>query len=308
MSKHAKTIQLVETARRILDEYHPMTVRQVYYQLVSGLVIKNNRSQYQAVSNAIVQARQDGRIPWEWIEDRLRRPHSVGMWDDLADFSKTALAAYRRDVWKTQPAYLEAWLEKDALSGLFEEVLRPYGVTLNVGRGYDGWSSLHAAAGRFEGDGIGFNLADTMTGEDMKDLKEMAGDNFAALYGEPTPGTILYYGDLDPSGEDMVRSLRERLAFFGCRPQIIKCALALKDVKEYNLPPALAKKTDTRRDAYVEKFGDVCVELDALPAAVLQSRLKIDVETRLDLEALEEVKQAERADKENLRELLGGEA
>jgi hypothetical protein len=32
--------------------------------------------------------------------------------------------------------YVEVWLEKDALSGIFEDVLRPYGVTLNVGRGY----------------------------------------------------------------------------------------------------------------------------------------------------------------------------
>lgn len=275
MRKHAKTIQLVEAARKILAEYNPMTVRQIYYQLVSGQVIKNNRSEYQAVSNALVQARQDGIIRWGWIEDRLRLPHEVGMWDDLADFAETAIHAYRRDTWATQPAYLECWLEKDALSGLFEVVLSPYGVTLNVGRGYDGWSSLNNAARRFEG-------------------KEGA--------------TILYYGDLDPSGEDMVRSLRERLGHFGCNPEIIKCALTLEDVKKYCLPPALAKKTDTRRAAYVEKFGDVCVELDALPAAVLQSRLKNDLETRLDLEALEQVKLTERADTENLRELLGGEA
>ena len=43
--------------------------------------------------------------------------------------------------------YLEVWLEKDALSGIFEDVLRRYGVTLNVGRGYDGWDSIQNAAG-----------------------------------------------------------------------------------------------------------------------------------------------------------------
>ena len=36
----------------------------------------------------------------------------------------------QRDVWPTQPAYVEVWLEKDALSGIFEQELRPYGVTL----------------------------------------------------------------------------------------------------------------------------------------------------------------------------------
>jgi len=35
MGKHAKTLKLIETAKEILAELHPMTVRQVYYQLVS---------------------------------------------------------------------------------------------------------------------------------------------------------------------------------------------------------------------------------------------------------------------------------
>ena len=35
MSRHAKSSKIIETARDILDAHHPMTVRQVYYQLVS---------------------------------------------------------------------------------------------------------------------------------------------------------------------------------------------------------------------------------------------------------------------------------
>jgi len=138
MAKHAKTIKLIEAARDVLAENQPMTVRQVYYQLFSGQVIENNRSAYQAVSSALVDARQEGLIPWEWIEDRLRRPRYVSMWDDLGDFVGSVGRQYRRDVWATQPRLVECWLEKDALSGIFEDVPNPYGVTLNVGRGYDG--------------------------------------------------------------------------------------------------------------------------------------------------------------------------
>lgn len=271
MAKHAKTQNLIQAAYDILAAYNPMTVRQVYYQLVSKQIIDNNRSQYQAVSNALVDARKEGLIPWGWIEDRLRRPRHVNMWADLQDFSNTAIKAYRRDVWTTQPIYLECWLEKDALSGVFDSILNPYGVTLNVGRGYDGWDSIHNAAERFG-----------------------TGDN----------KVILYWGDFDPSGEDMVRSLRDRLSFFGCKPQIIKCALNHDDVTRYNLPPDFTKTTDSRAPAFIAKFGNLAVELDALPAKVLQTRLKNEVDKFMDLGALEVVKTTEAADRNRLTQAL----
>jgi hypothetical protein len=274
MGKHAKTLALIETARTILEDRHPMTVRQVYYQLVSRQVIKNNRSQYQAVSNALVDARKDGTIPWEWIEDRMRRPRAVQMWDDLADFSDTVRQAYRRDVWADQGELVEVWLEKDALSGIFEDLLRPYGVTLNVGRGYDGWDSIHNAAERYE-----------------------------AWSG---PVTVLYFGDFDPSGEDMVRSLGERLAFFVGDVEIIKCALILEDIERYRLPPDFAKVTDSRTASFVEKWGDVSVELDALPVDVLEGRLRREVTERLDLDAWKATRALEAQERVRIAELLGG--
>jgi len=178
MTRHVKTDQLIEAAAAILVEHNQMTVRQVFYQLVSRQVIENNRSAYQAVSKALVAARLEGIIPWNHVEDRLRQPRHVSMWSSLTDFADTAAAAYRRDVWAEQRCYIETWLEKDALSGIFEDVLDPYGVTLNVGRGFDGWDSINNAALRFSA--------------------------------QRKPVVVLYFGDFDPSGEDMVRSLCER--------------------------------------------------------------------------------------------------
>lgn len=264
MSRHARTSALISAAVEVLTAHHPMTVRQCYYQLVSRQVIKNNRGQYQSVSKALVSARKEGLIPWDWIEDRLRRPRHVAMWDGVADFASVA-DQYRRNVWETQPRYLEVWLEKDALSGIFEDALEPYGVTLNVGRGYDGWDSIHNAAERL--------------GNDDK---------------------ILYWGDFDPSGEDMVRSLGERLAFFGTRPEIVKCALTADDIDRYHLPPDFAKASDSRRDAFVAVHGDISVELDALPGDVLRERLITEVEASMDLAALAKVQQIERAERNKL--------
>jgi hypothetical protein len=244
-----------------------MTLRQLYYQLISRQVIENNRSQYQAVSIALVGARKDGFIPWEWIEDRTRRPRKVSMWDNLSDFGDSVLSSYRRDVWDSQPRYVEVWLEKDALSGIFEDVLEPYGVTLNVGRGYDGWDSIHNAAER---------------------------------YGTGESTTVLYFGDFDPSGEDMARSLKERLSFFESSPEIVKCALVYDDIALYNLPPDYTKAKDTRQKGFVAKYGDVAVELDALPIDVLRDRIVREVETRMDLSALGAVQETERQEKVKL--------
>jgi hypothetical protein len=99
---------LLDTAYAILAEGNPMTVRQIYYQLVARQLIPNNRSQYQAVSNLLVDARKSGAVPWHWVEDRNRRPRTVGMWNDLDDFILTVRSAYRRDVWQDQAHQLEA--------------------------------------------------------------------------------------------------------------------------------------------------------------------------------------------------------
>jgi len=271
MARQIKTQNIIDQAYEILAAYHPMTVRQVYYQLVSRQVVENTRSRYQAVSDALVDARLEGTIPWTWIEDRLRRPRRVSMWDDLAAFAETARRAYRRDVWATQECYLEVWLEKDALSGIFEDVLSGYGVTLNVGRGYDGWSSIRNAAGRFQ------------SYDDV---------------------TILYFGDFDPSGEDMVRSLRDRLAQLGSTPDIEKVSLTLEDIERYSLPPNFTKATDTRRNAFVAKNGDVSVELDALRVDVLRNRLTEEVERNMNLDALKRVHEQEASERKQLVEAL----
>lgn len=166
---------------------------------------------------------------------------------------------------------MEVWVEKDALSGVFGDALLPYRVTYNIGRGFDGWSSVYNAAQRFG------------TGEHL---------------------TVLYFGDFDPSGEEMVTSLRKRLAQLGCHPTILKVSLTQEDVLRYNLPHDFTKATDTRSAKFVEKYGDMAVELDALPIAVLQARIKGEVEKYVDLEALAAIKVLEEQEREQLVNVL----
>lgn len=261
-----------------LETANPMTLRQVHYRIVAraDTTYTNTPGDYKQLSKWLVQDRLSGAIPWEWIEDRTRKPRSVDMWGDLEEFIRAVRRSYRRDVWADQPDYLEVFVEKDALSAIFEGVLRPYGVTLNVGRGYSSWSSIKSAADRFD-----------------------------------EGGTILYFGDFDPSGEDMVRALEASLANpdlpnGGSFPEVVKCALTFDDIETYSLPPDFTKTTDSRAAAFVEKHGDVAVELDALPVTELRDRIVREVEARMDSAALRRTRRAQREERRRLDELLDG--
>jgi hypothetical protein len=102
----------------------------------------------------------------------------------------------------------------------------------------------------------------------------------------------------------MVRSLGVRLAKLGSTPDIVKVALTCDDIEQYHLPPDFTKKTDTHSKKFIAKYGDVSVELDALPVAVLRQRLIDEVEKRIDMDALATVKLEEKADLRQLDKLL----
>jgi hypothetical protein len=246
-----------ETAREELARHHPMTLRQVHYRLVSR------------------DDRLAGEIPWEWMEDRMRVARGWSGWDDPTQFLKEALSGYYRDPWQdeAQEHYVEVWLEKDALSGIFSDVLGSYRITLNVGRGYDGWTSIKRAADRYN----------------------------AWWRDRAVETTVLYFGDFDPSGEDMHRSLIERLGELGAEPEVIKVALTHEDARR--LPGDVTKADDTRAASFVAKYGDLAVELDALPVEELQQRIRSSIEGRINLDALRESHRLEDEQRKEMRNL-----
>ena len=82
-------------------------------------------------------------------------------------------------------------------------------------------------------------------------------------------------------------------------------ALLPEQVGEYNLPQNPAKRTDSRSAAFMAQFGDVAVELDALPPNVLQELVRMSIERFLDKTAFEEEGVREQAEQERLEELIG---
>lgn len=60
--------------------------------------------------------------------------------------AQTPSASYRRDLWHSADAYVEIWIEKDALAGSIMEETNPYDVPLMVAKGFSSETYLYEAA------------------------------------------------------------------------------------------------------------------------------------------------------------------
>jgi hypothetical protein len=180
---------------------------------------------------------------------------------------KASVEQYRSKWLLTQHNYVEVWLEKEALAQVFSPITDEYGVFLSVSGGYPKLSQIYNAKVRFE-----------------------------EYYGKPIK--LLYFGDLDPSGKDMPRQLKEQLQKLDVEnAEVIEVALNENDVVKYNLPQNPFKPKDTRNKWYVERYGiDYAVELDALEPNILEGKIRDSILTFIDHDELEYCKYADRTE------------
>ena len=266
-------LKTVATANEIIENYqaqgYRLTLRQLYYQFVSKDLIPNSERSYKNLGTAINEGRLAGLIDWDAIEDRVRVPKRSSEWQDIESLVSSALWAYRLPRWKGQDNYVELWVEKDALAGVLQPLATEFHVTLMVNRGYSSQSAMYESANRF---------------------KEH----------EDASCHLLYLGDHDPSGEDMVRDIADRLEMFGASVKVQKLALTMAQVEQYDPPPNPAKTTDSRANKYVEKHGDSSWEVDALPPEVLAALIREAINELLDRDKMDEVIVREGNDKKAL--------
>jgi hypothetical protein len=296
---------LIGASNEIIADYESqglrLTLRQLYYQHVTRNTITNEEKSYKNLGTLISDARLAGLIDWDAIEDRVRRPRAANEYENLKELTDAALASYRLPRWKGQECYAELWVEKDALAGVLEPIARQFHVTLMVNRGYSSQSAMFEASQRFI-------ARCRMTREDEKEIETLAGtayeDGNAATGGneiELARRPVLFYlGDHDPSGEDMVRDVRDRLSMFGIDVDVQKIALTMAQVQKYNPPPNPAKVTDSRAAGYIAKFGNSSWEVDALPPNVLSQIVTSSFRSIIDDEKMDAVKSQEESDKERL--------
>jgi len=250
-----------------VDQGYRLTLRQLYYQLVSRNIIPNTKAEYAKLSDILVQGRMGGIVDWDAIEDRIRIPFIPYFVSGIPDAINDTIEQYRLDRLEDQEVYLECWVEKDALSGVLKRITSHYHIRLLVNRGYSSCTAMHDAALRI------------INKQNEKDCH------------------ILYLGDHDPSGVDMVRDIKHRLQEFGARANVKRIAITQGQIKKYNPPPNPAKIKDPRAKAYIETFGNISWEVDALNPEVLHEIVRKEIIDLIDLVLFNSKLAKEKADK-----------
>jgi hypothetical protein len=256
--------ELLAGVQGVLAQYEgtAVTVRQLYYRLVSAHITPNNLRAYKNVVAALTDWRRKKQLRVDAFEDRTRGMNRLDVgWrsDDPKGWLHAWLnkavdesRAYRLARWYGQENRVVVAVEKQALEGPFTAVCEELSVGLAVCRGYPSLSFLREIAGSLErGD------------------PQRAGRN----------NVVLYFGDFDPSGLNIPDTIERDLAeFFGQSFEFVRVALTRAQIDARDLPPAPVKRTDSRANGFVSEHGEEVYELDAIEPRDLQHIIRTSVD------------------------------
>jgi hypothetical protein len=276
----------VEDVMRVLVEfkpYLPMTLRQLYYQILHYTdqdhwfaIYKGKRQQVDiegALGRVMKWLRIEERIDRDLIIDEHRIITTKMGVTDRQTFIEQELAnlgrGYARCNAQKQPRHIEVWLEKEALLRFVEPIADEFCRRVVCCRGYNS---------------ITFQT----------EFYERA---MEALSYDQVP-TILYFGDWDPSGEDMpyalMKTIRDELGLHH-----VECHRGGVNPEHFPLirkNPVPIKPADTRSKSFVKRHGSTAYELDALHPEQLKALVRDELTKLTDMDLYEQNKEQELED------------
>jgi hypothetical protein len=266
----------VEVERRrnrlyeIIFSMRPMTVRQVFYQASVRDIVEKSEAGYNKVQHDLVLMRKAGALPYSWLADNTRWQRKPNTFGSVEDALNETARLYRKALWADADAYVEVWLEKDALAGVVLPITALYDVPLMVARGYASLSFLHSAA------------------------------EYIAEIDLPT--FVYHFGDYDPSGVNAGVKIEETLREMAPDADITfeRIAVTPQQIVEGGLPTRPTKLTDTR----AKGFGEISVELDAILPEQLRELVRAAIERHLPPDQFKVLKIAEESERRLIRELV----
>jgi hypothetical protein len=291
--KSATTIALGREARAILAATpYSMTLRQLYYALISTGAIPKVEASYSRLKTVMRDLREDGTVPWDWLVDHTRSVFQPRTFDSIEGLLADSAKLYRRDLMRSQPVAVQLWAESDSIGSVIAQTADRYCIPTFIGRGYSARGYLWSAAR----DAVAAHRA----GKEVH---------------------ILHVGDHDPSGEDIYRDVVETLRLYAMAVELSipvkrarehlaedgliafdyttwlvceRLALTAEQVEEYELPTRPPKASDVRTAKFT---GAGAVEVEALPVAALLEIVEAAILERIDSDALRVAEVAEESER-----------
>ena len=260
---------------RLARENQPVTNRQLFYLLVSAMVIEKLEREYKnTVLRLSLELRESGLIPWEWVVDETRFYFAAKTYDSLGDALESTARAYRRSLWTDADINVQIWCESMSVAGIVKPVTSKWDVRLYPTRGYSSHDFMRNAA------------------------REIADE------GKPTRIYIL--GDYDPSGQDIIRFSSKMIRKYAAEVdpdveiEFETAAVTEEQIRDWNLPSHPSKESDPRfkRDGI-----DQAVELEAIPPVQLRELLEECITQHLDGDELEALMKVQRLERQTLLDL-----
>ncbi|MBT2530509.1 hypothetical protein J7E91_35500 [Streptomyces sp. ISL-99] len=280
----ARTRELLAAVDRVLARYAaqlPLTIRQVWYSLISdGVVVKEERS-YKRLVEVLGMARRSGRIRWEALRDDTEiraEPIAYAGPEDFRAALRQAALDFRLDRQAGQEVRLETWSETAGMVNQLVTVADPYGVPVYSGSGFNGLPAKRGAALR------------------------AAADGHRAV-------RIFVISDWDQSGVHLFSALAEDVTAFagvdapGTEIVFERLAVTEQQIADYQLPTAAPKTSDNRSFT-----GTSTTQAEALPPDVLAAVLRGAIEAHRDMDVLDELLEREEEQRRTLLHRLGFDA
>jgi len=256
----------------IVEQMHPMIVRQAYYQATVRGICEKTENGYDAVQRDLVLLRQSGEVPLTGssiIQEPAIRVYTCSSIEDaLAD----TIQQYRKSLWDGADCEVQIWIEKDSLSGIVQPITDKYDVPLMVVRGYSSISFAYEAARGMRTD---------------------------------VPVYVYHFGDLDPSGVNAGEKIEEALREYAPDAEIHfeRVAVTPQQVTMWNLPSRPNKKSDSRTKQFAKKHA-ASVELDAIDPNVLRQLVEGAIQRHMPPDVYADLMRQEQREKRAIRQLI----
>lgn len=275
----AETNRLVARANELWEtvyapgEIRP-NVRQYFYVLATERLVLKDGKGYRRVQRVLADARERDDFPWEAVFDPLREVRTPPVWAGLREYLETVRRSYVLDKWQYQERRLEVWVEKNTVIGTLEAVTEEYEVPLLSGHGYMSKTAKREASLRVSREGR----------------------------------TVVYVGDFDPSGVNMLEEtagwIREHLSVPSAAFDVRRVAITEEDHADPAIPHIPVNMKDPRAHEFVRRYGREVVEVEALPPEELRRRVEDAILAEIDRAAWEKALRREARDRRELRRRL----